>query len=564
MKRSPRQMLLCSAALLLGLTGQLARAAELPAAPDVMGPPDSQGPEGYAAQALDGNEDGEDRSAVSVELPEGTPADIEALATSQTPVTALTDALKLAYWTSPAILAQRAALNSNDYRIPQARAAYGPKLNYAVTDQFQRDSYEPSDAARKAGQTRWTTSRGWSTSAQAILTMPLFTFGRNFAQERYAVAQRNFQAQVLRSVEQQALLEAITAYVGVLRDRAGVTIARDNLDTLQSELADNQQRFKVREVTTTDVQQVVTRTELGRAQLYGAQRDAASAEADFVQKVGVAPGSLSAPNPLELPVRTLEEAYAYSEMHNPVLLAAHEREKISRAGILAAKSDLMPRVDFRGTALYASQSDYNDAARVSEQKGEFVLSGPIFESGLRQAKVAEAKAANDSDWRLIDGAIRDNRASLANSWNEWKTQELSIERFAAAVDSAQKALDGALQQERAGLITTLDVLELTRELLNARSNYNSTVAAAYIYRARTLALMGALEQKWLLPDVPRYEPQVHFDRVRHQGDVPLVTPLLRAIDGFSVDSADKRALRDPATETKVPAVELTIPPMPTR
>jgi hypothetical protein len=33
-------------------------------------------------------------------------------------------------------------------------------------------------------------------------------------------AQLDFQKQVLRSTEQQALLDAITAYIGVLRDRA--------------------------------------------------------------------------------------------------------------------------------------------------------------------------------------------------------------------------------------------------------------------------------------------------------------------------------------------------------
>lgn len=193
-----------------------------------------------------------------------------------------------------------------------------------------------------------------------------------------------------------------------------------------------------------------------------------------------------------------------------------------------------------------------------------MVSGPIYESNLRQSKVEEVKAANDSDWRLIDSAVRDNRAALAAAWDDWKAQEAAIERLALSVDSAQKALDGARLQERAGLLTTLDVLEITRELLNVRSSYNSSIASAYTSQARVLALMGALEPRWLLPDDPRYDPQVHFDKVKHRGDLPLFSPLMRALDGLSVGPADRRALRDPGTQVETPAVNLSTPPAPTK
>lgn len=564
MRNLARVVLMAGAAALAAGTAF----ADPPADRPVMGPPaDSPLAPPDAGMAPPAPSDGDaadqepeqERMRYAPELPEGTPPDIAERAASAAPVTTLTDALRMAYWTSPQLLAQRALLRSVDFRVPQARAGFGPKLSYQLADVFQRDSTEPTAIQRRFGQNTSTVQRGFSTSAQAILTWPLFTFGRTFAAERYAVAQRTYQEQVLRSAEQQALLDALTAYVGVLRDRAGVDIARDNLATLQTEQSDNEARFKVREVTATDVQQVITRAELGRAQLFGAQRDIANSEAEFAQKIGVPPGELAPANPLEMPVRTLEEAYAYAELHNPVLLAAHAREKVSRAGVESARADLMPQLNFRASAAYASQSPYNNAARYKEQRGELVLSGPIFESGLRQARVAEAMAANDSDWRLIDAALRDNRASLAQAWNEWKTQEAATARYALAVDAAQKALDGAQLQERAGMVTTLDVLQLARELLTARSNYNSAIAAAYIFRARALATMGALEQRWLLPDDARYDAAEHYDRVRHRGDVPLITPLLRALDGAPVRSREDRAVRDPGAKVETPAARLELP-----
>ncbi|RZI37744.1 TolC family protein, partial [Herbaspirillum sp. HC18] len=127
---------------------------------------------------------------------------------------------------------------------------------------------------------------------------------------------------------------------------------------------------------------------------------------------------------------------------------------------------------FQGSATYGSQSAYSDDLRQRDLRGQFIISGPIFESGLRRARVSEAAAANDADWRLLDSSLRESRASLATSWNDWQAQQAGIASYRAAEDSARKAYEGAVLQQRAGLITTLDVLDLARELLVARSNSN--------------------------------------------------------------------------------------------
>lgn len=490
------------------------------------------------ADEADGNSA---RIPVRPELPSDTPADVVALAAAGAPVTSLAEALRLAYWTSPALLAQRATVRSYDYRIPQARAGFGPKLNYSLSETWTNDRFDQSLGRPAVSRS------GWASAASAILTQPLFTFGRNTSQERNSAAQLAFQRQVLRSTEQQALLDAITAYIGVLRDRASVIIAKDNLSALERQLVDNKARLAVHEVTVTDVQQVSTRVALGRAQVYSAQRDAASSEASFLRMVGAAPGDLIAPNPLQLPTRQLEEAYAYAELHSPVILAAQAREKVSRSSVAAAKADLMPRIDLQGSASYGSQSSYNDSLHTREVRGQFIISGPIFESGLRQARVGEAMAANDADWRLLDSALRESRASLASSWNDWQAQQAAIASYRDAEASARAAYEGAILQQRAGLITTLDVLDLARELLVARSNSNTAVANAYIAKARVLAAAGALEQTWLMPDAARYNAERHFDKVRHRGDIPIMTPILRAIDGeVTTEGTRPRAVRDPA------------------
>jgi outer membrane protein len=81
----------------------------------------------------------------------------------------------------------------------------------------------------------------------------------------------------------------------------------------------------------------------------------------------------------------------------------------------------------------------------------------------------------------------------------------------------------------------------------ARSNSNTAVANAYIAKARVLAAAGALEQSWLMPENARYDPEQHWRKVRHNGDIPIATPILRAIDGAPLFGGTRaRAVRDPA------------------
>jgi outer membrane protein len=472
-------------------------------------------------------------------------------------------ALALAYWTSPAILAQRALVRSYDYRIPEARAAYGLQLDYQLMLGWQRDRNDPTALQRELGQITPTTNWGFSNSAMAVLTMPLFTFGRNAAAERGAGAQRAFQKQVLRQTEQAAFYEAVAAYTGLIRDRAAVAIARDNLAALDRELRDNRFRLKAREITATDLELVETRVEEARAQLDAAQSAAGSSEATFVQKIGApAAPALGLPAALPLPVHTLEDAYAYAEAHSPVILAAHERERVSRAAIAAARATLLPRVDFRAQALYASQSPYDNYARYNEEIASVVITGPIFESGIRRSQIADAMAANDSDWRLIDATTRDTRAAIAASWNDWLAQTASAARYAHATLAAQSAYDGALIQEREGQITTFDVLQIALEVLTVRSSANQALAASATDIARIMALTGAMDPGAILPGQATFDDTRHLDKVRHSDDLPLITPLLRALDTLALPPDRASANRDPADAIAVPAAAPAAPPSP--
>lgn len=491
--------------------------------------PDTVGPVDEAAAA----------PTYQPDLPPETPEAVQRI-NPATPVVTLADALTRAYWLNPQLQAERARLRSADFRLPQARGAFGPSLSYSLSLDWQRDRFESPIIGP-------TTRSGTTHSFAAIVNQPLYTFGRLAANERAVRGQIAFQRAVLRDAEQRVLGEAVASYVGVLRDRAALQIARDDLAILDRQLSDVNARFRVRESTAADVAQVESRVALARANLASAQAAAASSEAAFRAVIGADPGPLQPPPPLGEAAASLEDAQVLAEQENPLLSAARAREQVSRAAADGALAERLPRVDLQGRADFIPGSPYDDDNRQRSLQAGIVLSGPLFDNGVLENRQNEAEAANDADWRLIDSAMRDIRAEVISAWATRNAALDALGPLAEAVDAAQRAYDMAVIQQRAGFRTTLDVLILARDLLNVRTGYTALIADAYVAEARLLAAMGQLDPALIDPARPLFDPAEHLEQVDGHGEFLLWTPLLQAIDGMFYPPADEpRAMRDPS------------------
>lgn len=461
------------------------------------------------------------------------------------PVRSLRDAVLLAYWSNPTLLSQRATVRSTDYRLPAARAALGFTLTLQASHAFQRDRTDVPSLG-------FTGNQGWSSVATAIANQPLFTFGRAAGGERVALAQIAFSRDTLRLTETQTMLQAVSTYVAVTRDRELVGIAEENLRLLERQFSDSQERFRVREITSSDLQQIETRVELGRGQLLSAQGRLAGSEAEFIQIVGAPPGTLAPPEELSVKVGSIQQAYDQADARGPVIRAAQSREKISRASIQSLEAEFGPRIDARGVATVGSGSAYAQDPRTTQLRGEILLTMPIADANLRLSRTREAREANAADWRLIEEATRQTHNSVASSWQLINTSRASLDNYRRAAEAARLAYEGALVQERAGARTTLDVLDLARDLLTVRNAFITARAEEYVARASLLAAMGMLEGPDLVPEIERYNPADHYYRASGIADLPPVTQGLFALDrivGGSIN--DDRANLDPGSTVRI-------------
>lgn len=454
-------------------------------------------------------------------------------------VTTLSQAIAFAYGNNPRLLAQRATLRATDHKVPQAMAGYGPTLNVTGTAGYTADRNDSIFGTTS-------TQKGWANSASAILTQPLLTFGRNTTSVAVAQAQVRYARAQTRLLENQVMQAVISDYVEVLRDAAAVTIARQNTAILEKQFADDRVRAKVHDITVADLDLVESRMSAARGNLAQAQAQLAASQAQFLRDVGAPAGDLAAPDLLHVPTRDLDDAYRMADADSPVMRAAQAKEAISRSQMDAAKADFLPRVDFRGTASVGTLTPYNDALRTNRLAGEFIVTVPILDGGRRIAQLGETREVNDADWLLIDAARRETRAAVATAWEQIGATRRAVGFYHQAAQASRRAYEGAQLQHLAGDRTTLDVLDMARDLLLVETNYNTALANEYLARANLALALGRLEAHQLVADTPQDDAERHARRANGALAALHSTPMM-ALDGMFFDKAmPDRPTRDPA------------------
>ncbi len=165
------------------------------------------------------------------------------------------EALGIAYETNPQLSAAQAGLRATDEEVAKANAGWRPTINAS-------GSY----GEQEANISGFGTISAHPLQGQLTITQPLFRSGRTYAEIGRAKALvRSGRAQ-LTATEQSVLLDAVTAYMNVVRDEATAMLRQKNVDVLKKQRSETQERFNVGELTRTDVSQA-------QARLAGAQSD---------------------------------------------------------------------------------------------------------------------------------------------------------------------------------------------------------------------------------------------------------------------------------------------------
>ena len=431
-----------------------------------------------------------------------------------TPAAALTieEALAQAYRNSPQLAAERARVRGRDEQIGQALANWRPRVVVeGSAGVAQRRFNQTLGAAR--GDRETDTSHPYQ--AGLTVTQSLYRGGRNDAQTRRVEEEILSDRARLSSVEQDVLLAALVAYVDVVRDRAVVELNANNQRVLKRQLEATTDRFRVGEVTRTDVALARSRLSRANADLIRARGTLTDSRANFANIVGVPAEGLEEVKPLsELPA-TEDDAVARARSDGFAVVRARHGERAARQRVLEIEGELRPTVSVSGQIARALDlSDSNTETDRMELTGR--VSVPLYQSGAVSSRIRAAKHTVVQRRNEFLLAVRGAVTTATKRWEDYKTAEAGIAAFSEAVRAARIALEGVEQEALVGSRTVLDVLDAEQELLDARVSLvrarRDLVVATYALRSA----VAELTAEGLELEVELYDPRENYRKTRQR------------------------------------------------
>jgi TolC family type I secretion outer membrane protein len=419
----------------------------------------------------------------------------------------LSEALATAYASNPTLQSARAQLRQTDELVPQALSNFRPtvtvegNLGAAWDERIDDGGADGSDTRAPK-------------SIALDVTQPIYRGGRTVAQRDQAEnLVRAGRAQLL-GIEQLVLLQAVTAYVDVLRDTAVVQLTINNQEVIAEQLNATRERFEVGEVTRTDVSQAEARLSRAMADRVQAEGNLTSSRAIYRQVVGAMPGTLDVPAlPNGLPANA-EEAIAMSE-DNPTVTQAVYLERAARDGTDLVFGELLPTISLVGEVGTFDETSSSDL-RTSGASITARVVIPLYQAGNVSSRVRESKQLTSQRRQQLDEARRQAAQDATTAWQALQTAGAQIDSFRAEVQSTRTALDGVQQEQQVGLRTVLDVLDAQQEVLEAEVNLVQARRDHLVAAYQTLAAVGKLTAIDLALDVDLYDPDRHYREVREK------------------------------------------------
>jgi outer membrane protein len=418
----------------------------------------------------------------------------------------LIEALSSTYNSNPDLLAARAVLRQTDETLSQAVSNWRPKVTLSA--EYNKIEYDGITAQGVPVFTR--ALNGQITLLQ--MTQPLFRGGKTVADTK--TAQANIQAQrfVVSSTEQQVMLSSIQSYADLVQDTGIVAVRQNNVRVLVEQLDATRQRFRVGELTITDVSQAEARLEQAKADLVQAQAQVRIDEAAFQHQIGMRPSKLG-----DLPLigalpASEEECVALAMDSSPQPTAAQHRIVAANYGVNSATSALLPQVNLVGFAqMQKDQLVPND--QYWQYGVRLQATVPIYQNGSEWSAIRQAKELVGQRRAELDSARRTAAETVIRAWRQLDAARSRVISFEAQVKANGVALNGVREEANVGSRTTLDVLNAEQELLNSQVNLLQARHDTQVNYYGVLSGIGRLTARTLGLPVEYYDEERYYKDV---------------------------------------------------
>ena len=416
-----------------------------------------------------------------------------------------------------------------DEDVAAASTALEPVLRWtaSITKSFGRGQSSRTFGAQDTGSL--------VVQGQLIAELLLYDFGATAlgieAAKETVLATR----QTLVSIEQQVMLRAVQAYMGMVETNEFVDLRKNNVRLLTQELRAARNRFEVGEVTRTDVALAEARLAQAQSGLATAQGNLQRAIEEYTNVVGRNPGALTSPPSAPKVANSEASAKALAVRNHPDLVAAQHQVKAAELNILRAKAAVSPRVTANGRLTASdtlNSSNYTRDGSIGIEVGGVIYQGGALASGVRRAM-----ASRDAQRGNLHIIQRDVKQNVGNAYAQLSSVRSSLMASEERIKAARVAFRGVREEATLGARTTLDVLDAEQELLDAEASRISAQADLYVAAYSVLQSTGRLTARDLRLNVPLYDASAYYDLVK-------TAPVTRSKQGAKLDRVLKALQKD--------------------
>ncbi len=419
----------------------------------------------------------------------------------------LNDTLAAAYSTNYTLLAARANLRATDENVPTALAGWRPTVSVSASAGIAND-------VRLGLHSRTQVHRGLNTET-VTATQPLFRGGATRAGTNRAENQVMAERGRLIAQEQAIFVSVTQAFVGIIQATQVLALNINNEQVLSRQLQATNDRFRVGEITRTDVAQAeaaLARSTATRQTAEGSLQTARSALRNLINSL---PGNLIEPQPLRLPTRTFEQAQTLARTNNPTVVAALFDDAAAKDNFDLQYARLMPTLSLQGQFSRGEDVSFKNQQTNTAQITA-VLSLPLYQGGVEYAAIRQARQLQQQTRQKLEDARNVAMQTVTSAWATYGAAKASIDSTRQQVKANEIALEGVQREALVGSRTTLDVLNAEQTLLDSRvqliTNLANLVNASY----QVAAAAGRLTARDLKLNVPLYDETAYYNAVRNR------------------------------------------------
>lgn len=367
--------------------------------------------------------------------------------------------------TNPDVLASTNHRRSVDEELKGAKGGYFPKVDLTLGSGRERTD---SPFTRSAGLNNPNLARR---ETELTLRQMLFDgFGVSGEVNRQK-ARLNSSAYLTYGAAEEISLNAVDAYIEVLRQQELVVLAKQNYENHQRTFDQIQLRSSSGVGRKADTEQAQGRLSLAKSNLLAVESNLKDAETKYRYVVGVSPKDMvKPPLPEKLLPKTEVEAVETAANGHPILKSALADVESAQAQHQAAKSLLYPRLDLE---LSAGRND-NISGIVGDNNSTQAmlrLRYNLFKGKSDLARVDQTSLLTLEATEVSNRSRRQVEQATKMSWNAYTTATERLTPLKEFVTASEATREAYSKQFGLGQRTLLDLLDSENEYYTARTSY---------------------------------------------------------------------------------------------